>query len=258
MSQYLIRNVIYEGSVQRDEVVFRILLFKFFNKIETWELLRGRIGDLTYRDYSYADYDLVLSQAMASGKRIYSAAYIMPAGPKSVKDSTERKHRHHLRLLEQMMSDGLPDRLASLSNMRDAFELLRSYPSIGDFLAYQFVTDINYSGLTDFSESEFVVPGPGALDGIRKCFSSLGGLNESEVIRFVADRQEIEFERLGLHFRSLWGRKLQLIDCQNLFCEISKYSRVAYPSIQGTTGRKNGLLDSPIGASSRDRPTILT
>ena len=64
---------------------------------------------------------------------------------------------------------------------------------------------------------EFVVPGPGALDGIHKCFSDLGGLNEIDIIRLVADRQrqEYEFERLGLEFRSLWGRRLQLIDCQN-------------------------------------------
>jgi len=32
---------------------------------------------------------------------------------------------------------------------------------VGYFLAYQFITDINYSTLTDFSEMEFTVPGPG-------------------------------------------------------------------------------------------------
>ena len=57
--------------------------------------------------------------------------------------------------------------------MAQAFEILRSYPTIGNFLAYQFVTDLNYGDLIDFSEMEFVVPGPGALDGIRKCFSNL-------------------------------------------------------------------------------------
>ena len=121
--------------------------------------------------------------------------------------------------------------------MRAAFSLLRSYPSIGDFLAYQFVTDLNYSELTDFSEMEFVVPGPGALDGIRKCFTDLGGLTEADLIRFVTERQEEEFNRLGLRFRDLWGRRLQLIDCQNLFCEVSKYARVKHPDVKGTGSR---------------------
>jgi hypothetical protein len=121
--------------------------------------------------------------------------------------------------------------------MQDAFEILRAYPTIGDFLAYQFVTDINYSELTDFSEMDFVVPGPGAKDGIRKCFSDRASLNEAEIIRVMADNQEREFDRLGLNFQTLWGRRLQLIDCQNLFCEVDKYSRVAHPDIAGISGR---------------------
>jgi hypothetical protein len=84
---------------------------------------------------------------------------------------------------------------------------------------------------------EFVMPGPGARDGIKKCFSDTGGLNEPEIIKFMADRQELEFERLGLTFRDLWGRRLQLIDCQNLFCEVDKFARVAHPDIVGISGR---------------------
>jgi hypothetical protein len=173
---------------------------------------------------------------MARGTRIYSAAYIMPSG--RLKERVEpTKHRFHLRLLEQMMKDDAPARISALRSMRDAFMLLRSYTSIGDFLAYQFATDINYSELTSFAETEFVQPGPGALDGIRKCFASLGGLTEAEIIRFMGDRQEEEFDRMGLTFQSLWGRRLQLIDCQNLFCEVSKYSRVRHPDIVGVSNR---------------------
>ena len=82
-----------------------------------------------------------------------------------------------------------------------------------------------------------MVQGPGALDGIHKCFGDLGGLSETDIIKLVTDRQELEFERLGLQFRSLWGRPLQLIDCQNLFCEVSKYARVKHPEIRGVTDR---------------------
>ena len=121
--------------------------------------------------------------------------------------------------------------------MRRGFELLRSYPLIGDFLAYQLVTDLNYSELTDFSEMEFTMPGPGARDGIRKCFESLGGLSEVDIIRLMADRQEHEFGRLRIEFPSLWGRRLQLIDVQNLFCEVDKYARVKHPDIAGISGR---------------------
>jgi hypothetical protein len=121
--------------------------------------------------------------------------------------------------------------------MEDAFRLLKAYPSLGDFLAYQYVTDLNYSPLTRFSEREFVCAGPGAKDGIRKCFLDTAGYSESDLIKMMADRQEAEFARLGLQFQSLWGRPLQFIDCQNLFCEVDKYARLAHPEIAGLSGR---------------------
>jgi hypothetical protein len=210
-------------------------LFKLFNKIETWQLLERAFGAITYRDYSFRRYDAVLSKALGAGERIYSPAYIMPPGKMAF--GHVAKHQNHLRLLERMMSTSLPDRLVEARSMQEAFELIRSYPTIGDFLAYQFVTDINYSEMTNFSEMEFVMPGPGARDGLSKCFSDFGGLNEAELIRLMADLQEAEFERYGIGFRSLWGRRLQLIDCQNLFCEISKYTRVSHPEIPGISGR---------------------
>ena len=237
VSQYLIRHVIYRSDLPNspDEVFFRILLFKLFNKIETWELLESAFGSITFEDYCFPHYDSLLSKALASGHRIYSAAYIMPPGNRAFGQSA--KHQNHLLLLERMMRDRVADRLAHARTMQEGFERLRTYPTIGDFLAYQFITDINYSEITDFSEMDFVVPGPGARDGLRKCFSDTGGLNEPELIRLIADLQEQEFERRGIKFRSLWGRRLQLIDCQNLFCEVDKYARVAHPHIPGRTGR---------------------
>ena len=235
VSQYLIRNVVYEGPQSSEEVFFRTILFKLFNKIETWELLKAALGGIEYWSYSFDAYDRVLSQALVAGRAIYSAAYIMPSAGRVFRYA--KKHRNHLKLIERMMQDELPQRIAGARTMRDAFGLLRSYPSIGDFLAYQFVTDLNYSEVTDFPEMEFVVPGPGALDGVHKCFSDLGGLTEADLIRVVTERQEEEFDRLGLRFRDLWGRRLQLIDCQNLFCEVSKYARVKHPEIGGLSKR---------------------
>jgi hypothetical protein len=236
VSQYLIKRVIYEGEQSPEEVFFRIILFKLFNKIDTWELFEKEFGEVSYSEFNYKKYDKVLLKTMAKGVSIYSGAYMMASGSKDF--HVARKHQAHLMLIEMMMEDDLPSRMVEAKNMYEGFQLFRSYPLIGDFLAYQYITDINYSNLTDFSEMEFTVPGPGARDGIRKCFSSLGGLNEADIIKVMADRQNEEFERLGLGFQTLWGRPLQLIDAQNLFCEVDKYSRVVHPNVSGISGRK--------------------
>ncbi|HEV7676910.1 MAG TPA: nucleotide kinase domain-containing protein [Candidatus Angelobacter sp.] len=232
VSQYLINKVIYSGDQNPIELVFRILLFKFFNKIETWELLERQLGCLSYQNFDFSSFDRVLTQALEEKKRIYSAAYIMPTG-----GVTDRKHRTHLRLLETMMKNSLPQRLQNMNSLREVFELLRAYPTIGDFLAYQYAIDLNYSCFLNFSEMEFIVPGPGATDGIRKCFRDAGNLLPSDLIRFVAETQQEQFQKLQINFQNLWGRPLQLIDCQNLFCEVDKYARYAHPEIKGKTGR---------------------
>ena len=84
---------------------------------------------------------------------------------------------------------------------------------------------------------EFVKAGPGAKDGIVKCFKDLGDYSFEDIIRMMADNQETEFNRLHLDFKNLWGRRLQLIDCQNIFCEVDKYSRVAHPEVIGYSHR---------------------
>lgn len=233
VSQYLIRNVLYRGEQTGDEIFFRALLFKFFNRVETWEEIETQLGWPAWKTFNLDHYARVVDAMMARGDRVYSAAYIMPSPP----FGNVRKHHNHLCLLQQMMNDGTPARVERARSLREVFHIIRSYPSLGDFLALQFAIDLNYSGMLDFSEMEFVVAGPGARDGIRKCFEDSAGLDEADVIRAVADRADREFERLGLRFPSLWGRPLQLIDCQNLFCEVGKYARVVHPEAKGDSGR---------------------
>ncbi len=235
VSQFLIRHVIYEGEQEPDEIVFRTLLFKTFNKIGTWKLLVEELGRISWKEYDFRIYDRILTRAQKCNISIYSGAYIMPSGGSSFGNTV--KHRNHLHLLQQIMKENISDRIVDAKSMQEVFEVLRSFPMIGDFLAYQYAIDINYSTLTNYSEMSFVMPGPGAKDGIKKCFSDFGGLSEVDLIKRMVDRQEDEFERLGLQFQTLWGRPLQLIDCQNLFCEVDKYARIAHPEVKGVTGR---------------------
>jgi hypothetical protein len=235
VSQYLIRDVIYAANHTPIDTFFRILLFKTFNRIETWQALETRLGSITYSEFDLQQYDRLLSEILTKGRSIYSGAYMMPSGRTSY--GQPRKHSNHLLMILAMMKSRLPHRIVEAKSMRHVFDLLLGFPTIGYFLAYQYAIDVNYSTLTSFAEMDFVVPGPGAKDGIRKCFDSLGGLSEIDIIKLMTDRQEIEFQRLGLHFKSLCGRRLQLIDCQNLFCETDKYARVAHPDIRGVSRR---------------------
>lgn len=237
VSQYLIKNVIYNNDqYSPEDQCFRIILFKLFNKIETWEYLEKKLGEISYKTYDYSIYNQLLTQKLVNKEKIYSAAYIMPSGKSCF--GFNKKHQNNLKLLENMMQTGIAKEIAKAKSLKELYEILLSYPTIGSFLAYQFAIDINYSELCDFSEMSFVVAGPGAKNGIIKCFKDLKGLKYEDIIKYVTERQEEEFEKRELKFKTLFGRKLQMIDCQNLFCETDKYARIAHPDICGLNDRR--------------------
>ena len=231
VSQYLLKNVIYNGKKYTDaDMIFRIILFKLFNKESTWELLENEIGDITLSSFYFNKYSQILEKAINNGQKIYNDAYISCANKAFGYD---RKHENHLALLEKMfLKDHIDTKIINSKNMEEAFNIIKSYPLIGNFMAYQLITDINYSNVVDFSEMEFTVAGPGSERGIKKCFISTGRLSKEEIIKYMCKNQEKEFKRLGWDFKPIGNRPLQLIDCQNIFCELDKYCRQAVPELK--------------------------
>ncbi len=231
VSQYLLKKVIYNGKKYNDEdMLFRIILFKLFNKESTWELLLKNFSDITLSNFDKDKYSKVLESAIKNGESIYNDAYISCANKAFGYD---RKHDNHLALLYKMfITDRIQDKLVKCTKMEEAFNIIKSYPLIGNFMAYQLVTDINYSNVVNFLEDEFTIAGPGSIRGIKKCFIDKGNLSNEDIIRYMYEHQEEEFKRLHLDFKKIGNRPLQLIDCQNIFCELDKYCRVKFPDLK--------------------------
>jgi len=234
VSQFLIRNVIYQTGFTSEDMLLRIILFRFFSKIETWQLLEGTHSQICVATFAPDDFGETLDQALARKEAIYTNAFILCANNAY---GYSRKHRNHLALVAAMLESQLPRRIATAKSLEEVYHLLIDYPLIGPFMAYQLAIDINYSELTDFDECEFTMPGPGAIRGITKCFLDLGSRSMAGIIHWMADGQEQEFDRLGLTFQSLFGRPLHAIDCQNLFCEVDKYARVTFPQLSSNRVR---------------------
>ena len=231
VGQYLLKNVIYNGKKYSDkDMLFRIILFKLFNKESTWELLLKKFDDITLKTFDMKGYSKILENAISNGEKIYNDAYISCANKAFGYD---RKHDNHLALLNKIfIIDKSYQEIENAKTMEEAFNIIKSYPLIGNFMAYQLVTDINYSEVVNWSEDEFTVAGPGSERGIKKCFIDKGNMTNEDIIRYMYENQEEEFKRLKLDFKSIGNRKLQLIDCQNIFCELDKYCRQAIPSLK--------------------------
>jgi 5-hmdU DNA kinase-like protein len=234
VSQFLIRDVTYQPDFSPEDTFLRIVMFRLFSKIATWRLLETTHGPIGARSFDPDTYATTLEAVLSRGETIYTNAFILSAGGTF---GRRRKHRNHLALVERMLHDGLPRRVAKTRTLEEVYRLLLDYPMIGPFIAYQLAIDLNYSELIDFDENDFTMPGPGAERGIRKCFVSTGSQSLPRVIHWMVDRQQDEFARLGIEFQSLWGRPLHAVDCQNLFCEVDKYARVAFPELRSNRVR---------------------
>mgnify|MGYP007094686682 FL=1 len=231
VSQYLLKNIIYNGKKYKNEdMIFRIVLFKLFNKESTWKLLLDNFEDITLNTFDIKKYSEVLEGALSTGVKIYNDAYISCANKAF---GYKRKHDNHLALLNKMfIEDRMQDKILKCKTMQEAFNIVKSYPLIGNFMAYQLVTDINYSDVVNWREDEFTIAGPGSLRGIKKCFIDKGKMSNEDIIRYMFEHQDEEFKRLGLEFKRIGNRPLQLIDCQNIFCELDKYCRQALPDLK--------------------------
>ena len=63
--------------MEAEEIVFRILLFKIFNRNETWPLLADALGPPTWKGFDLQRYGAVLDAAKDRKVKIWGDAYII-------------------------------------------------------------------------------------------------------------------------------------------------------------------------------------
>lgn len=234
-TQYLVKNISSSQTDSPGDVFLRTILFKNFNKIETWQAIEDRFGKIGLNNFNSIEIAKFLSELRAEKSKIYSAAYIMPSGKSQWGSSI--KHENNLKMISHMLKLELHHSIWDHNHLGDIYNAFLKMPSIGKFLAFQYSVDIAYSTYSQATESQFVIAGPGAVRGIKKCFPDAVEKEFTYIIEKMADQQESEFERLGLQFQPLQNRALQLIDCQNIFCEVDKYLRVKRPELNISTSR---------------------
>ncbi len=234
VSQFLIKKVIYGGDFGKRDLLLRILLFRLLNKNETWTALEEKIGTVTFSNFDFGTYRKALEEIKEESGVLYGNAFILCANKVF---GYEKKYENHLALLEKIFEENIYITILESRSLMELFNNLKILPLIGNFMAYQIAIDLNYSPLFDFDENDFTMAGPGAIRGIDKCFEDKGKMSNEEIIMYMVENQDKEFRRLGLNFQNLFGRKLKAIDCQGLFCETDKYSRVRFPELKSNRVR---------------------
>jgi hypothetical protein len=244
VSQYLIKRVIAQQQVSQRDLLFRILLFKTFNKVSTWEWIDQHVEDeIRHYDGWVEDYEVILREHQG-GMKLFAPAYRYASGYSSY--GYFDKYRNYLRMIEDVVQHH--EQLLTSSTYEELFLQLWRQPMIGPFFAMQFATDINYSELVDFDENDFVYPGPGCRRGVAKVWgcsfrddeSIMGRLSQTVDEQYKFNFPCLLWEQTDADDGSTRERQraLSLMDVQNLYCEFDKYLRLDKPELN-SVGRGN-------------------
>jgi hypothetical protein len=218
-----------------EKAFFRVVLFKIFNLTSTWELLCGELGEEPLlSNWNPNHYAEILTTARNRGQKIFSSAYMLWADQRkgSIRGPGS-KTRMWLNTLDQMLRDNVPGSIVSANTYEHAVKVLSGYDGIDDFTAQQYATDFSYTPWFRPEDADaFILPGPGSIDGIAKCFNHRYSVREcADIIRLIRDSaHELSMQVTGCPPPTLPGidRPMDLIDFQSGFCEVDKYSRVAH------------------------------
>ncbi|WP_315263723.1 nucleotide kinase domain-containing protein [Tannerella forsythia] len=233
VSQYLIRDVISKDieDYTPQDMLLRILVYKIFNKIETWEYVEQVYGKIRINHFDVTEISNLLSERRRCFP-IFNNAYMMTGTHKKY-NYLPSKHEKWLSMVkEEFLGNGVVESILNVNSLEGVYRTLRKCSFLGDFFAYQFAIDFNYSPYLNYSENSFVKAGIGAIRGIKKCFVSYGDSFE-DAIHYVHDNIDVLRARYGYtDFRPLPGHEPTLLDLQNCFCETDKYLREKVPTLQ--------------------------
>lgn len=214
-TQVALDRILLEDEPNRD-VLLNILVYRFFNRAETLNML----GGFTPAEEFHCEGAVEVLDVYSRNHPLFSSAYRV-----TTHDWAEARTKHENILLGVVRDDVLvnldeyTDRIFSAESMEEAFEVLCEIRGVGDFLAYEIVTDLNYRHLP-FSENDFVNVGPGAAEGLKTMFGRSG----ADLLRWFRMAQDELFDHYGLEY-PYWDEKpeLTLRDFEHSACEVNKY-----------------------------------
>ncbi|QRV87490.1 hypothetical protein RhiJN_15508 [Ceratobasidium sp. AG-Ba] len=242
-TQFLIRKVINIGDQDHEELFFRVVLFRLFNRISTYEYLEEHCGPLTIENFNIKEWTRALSKLRLSKSSLYTAAYQVNWPDFGAETDNKPSHQKHFILIKRMLRDRLPNKIRACRTLKNAFELIREYSSFGNFTSYQLALDLNMLPEVNYNQDAWAPAGPGSRNGLLKMFGpGVRGI-ETEAMLYLLSIQDEHWRRLGVdmntpvHGPGLCPPKIGLPEMEHALCEVDKYSRERHPEIRLNSGK---------------------
>lgn len=238
---YLI-NKLTPQKANRKSVLFNVVAYRFFNSYGFFDKIGGLLDPVTYDPYVFIK---TLDELIAKGERLYSPAYVI--SPLIIKPTYRAKDKHVqlafiLEILQAKINE-LMTKIDSTNTPKEGFESLKEIPNVGNFLAYEFWTDLTYFDFfkQTWTDNDFANIGPGARWGLNIMMGKdirgylLSQKGYLKLLNILRDRMPNVLRQLGLleEWLEITYKEahsnvpfLSLRNIEHSLCEYRKYWRI--------------------------------
>lgn len=256
-TQYAIQKIL-EVDASKPDKIFNIMLYRLIGRLETHK----HIGFQYLKNFDRNTLEAQLKYRRdVEDKPVFTGAY-MVAGYSQMGSSDKVENVSSL-FSEIASNNAFFSDLLSAPAPQEAYCIIRSQPGFGNFLSYQVLVDLLYGvdcydgdSILSFTANEWSSPGPGAQKGLKRLVTEFNGFTRLDVMRWLYENQQKEFERLDLEFPFLRTDanelvELSLADIQNCLCEFYKYDK-----IRNSEGRARRRFETSEGRSKNHLQSI--
>lgn len=216
-----------------ENLMMRAITYRVFNKVSTYDKVFREVGYFDYPGY-VPDWDEIhrlLVVEWGKGPIFTNAHVVATFGAR--KDSGETKVSRVVKFLDtthQMISI-ICDKVLVQPGIyfSKAHRQLMDLENIGDFTAYEILSDLAYTNVVEFTEDTWANAGPGAMEGLKLIFpGQVGKRLAMDLMIELQDGQNMWLQSLGLPLWLVAGPKvhsarLTLRNIEGGLCEYYKY-----------------------------------
>lgn len=241
-SQWEIKNILMDHTISKKDLVWKIIVFRLFNKIELFDFMGGIPN---YDKFDQDEFLQVVSEFRKTGQNPFTGSYYVnnTFGKGLSRDESfcnitlPTVHRKIGEIISILMR-GTP---------KDLHKKLLTIPGVGSFIAHEFYVSFTYAErywkmpINSWTENTWTNVGPGAELGIRLIFPNV--TKKNELVDSIRRIRDIAPDYLSKHFPEFrflnWNKgnatryytkgncNLTLHQVEMWLCEYSKYWKMS-------------------------------
>lgn len=247
---YLLEWLHSESPKTHEDILFNILLYRFFNNEEAHAECGGFVP---YKEFNITVWEAKMRARRERGDLVFSDSFMTNSYgriPGVDKLARMANMTHWMWQKTPLILAKWKTHIPSTYGLRFLFEDLTKLDGIGDFNSYEIITDLTYTEVIPYTEDNWANAGPGASYGLEFIFGSvppmratkLSPVTRFDLILWLRNNQEHFFDELRTHghdFKRIayLGKPLTTRNIEHCLCEYHKYQKTLIGKGRLTGGR---------------------